>query len=364
MATESVMGLFASPEQYQQQQYQQVLDRNIALAKLNPMQRGVAQLGTAAYQLGGAIGGALGAEDPVLQRQTQRRAFIQQVDMSDPKAIVQAIKDSSNDPELNAFLLGKYKEIETINKTQAETTKALREATPTAVREYKVAQSQGYTGSFMEYQTSLKKAGATNVSVDTKGDTAFAQERAKLQAKALSDAQTQAQSSEQALSNLSTMAKITAQNKVLSGPTANTAIGATQFLESVGMVSPETAKKLSNSEVYDKLAKDLVLQDLGGKLGGQISEGDRQFIEARIPQLKNSQQARTELINRLRLIHTRNVNRSKAIQTHANKYGNLNDFEDTSFKTTLLPEDKQALDWANANPNDPRAAAIKTRLGQ
>lgn len=27
------------------------------------------------------------------------------------------------------------------------------------------------------------------------------------------------------------------------------------------------------------------------------------------------------------------------------------------------PEDKQALDWANANPKDPRAAAIKQRLG-
>lgn len=30
----------------------------------------------------------------------------------------------------------------------------------------------------------------------------------------------------------------------------------------------------------------------------------------------------------------------------------------------LSPEDKSALDWANANPNDPRAAQIKQRLGQ
>lgn len=29
----------------------------------------------------------------------------------------------------------------------------------------------------------------------------------------------------------------------------------------------------------------------------------------------------------------------------------------------MSPEDKQALDWANANPKDPRAAAIKQRLG-
>ena len=30
----------------------------------------------------------------------------------------------------------------------------------------------------------------------------------------------------------------------------------------------------------------------------------------------------------------------------------------------LSATDQQALDWANANPKDPRAAQIKTRLGQ
>ena len=30
---------------------------------------------------------------------------------------------------------------------------------------------------------------------------------------------------------------------------------------------------------------------------------------------------------------------------------------------TMAPQDKQALDWANANPNDPRSAAIKKKLG-
>ena len=30
---------------------------------------------------------------------------------------------------------------------------------------------------------------------------------------------------------------------------------------------------------------------------------------------------------------------------------------------TMSPVDKQALDWANSNPKDPRAAQIKQRLG-
>lgn len=123
MATDSVMGLFASPEQIQQQQYQQALDRNIALARLTPMQRGVANLGTASYQLGGAIGGALGGQDPQLARATQRRAFIQQVNMADPKSLAQAIQASANDPEMSAFLMGKYKELTAIQKDQSVITK-------------------------------------------------------------------------------------------------------------------------------------------------------------------------------------------------------------------------------------------------
>ena len=33
-------------------------------------------------------------------------------------------------------------------------------------------------------------------------------------------------------------------------------------------------------------------------------------------------------------------------------------------KRTLSGEDRQALDWANKNPNDPRSAQIKNRLGE
>jgi hypothetical protein len=82
MATDSVMGLFQDPQQIQQQQYQQVLDRNISLAKLDPFQRATALIGTGAYQLGGAIGGALGGQDPQLQMATLRNQLAQGKDFN------------------------------------------------------------------------------------------------------------------------------------------------------------------------------------------------------------------------------------------------------------------------------------------
>jgi len=30
---------------------------------------------------------------------------------------------------------------------------------------------------------------------------------------------------------------------------------------------------------------------------------------------------------------------------------------------SMSPQDKQALEWANSNPNDPRSAQIKQKLG-
>jgi hypothetical protein len=90
MATDSVMGLFQDPQQYQQQQYQQVLDRNISLAKLDPFQRATALIGTGAYQLGGAIGSALGGEDPQLKMLAARRQIMQGVDQTDPQSLAKA----------------------------------------------------------------------------------------------------------------------------------------------------------------------------------------------------------------------------------------------------------------------------------
>lgn len=82
MATDSVMGLFATPEQLQQQQYQQALDRNMQLARLNPRERNVAMFGTSIDRLGSAVGGALGGGDPQLQMATLRQQLAQGKDLT------------------------------------------------------------------------------------------------------------------------------------------------------------------------------------------------------------------------------------------------------------------------------------------
>lgn len=183
----------------------------------------------------------------------------------------------------------------------------------------------------LEFQRKLreKSAGAavTRVSVDVRQEEEFAKTRGKSQAEALTETANLARSGSQALTTLSGMKQLADSGQLFTGPLAQSYVGATNFLASLNLLSPEQKLRLSSSEIYDKQAKDLVMQDLGGKLGAQISDADRNFVEARIPQLSTSVKARTELIDKLQEIQRGKIDYYKKMNSHANKYGNLNNFD-------------------------------------
>jgi len=105
MASE-ILGLFTTPEQYQLAQQQAQEAQAIQFANLDPMAR--ASYGTfrAGQQLGNAIGGALGGEDPMLKKISQRQQLIGMIDPSNPDTYAQAIQAAlqGGDQEA-AFLL-------------------------------------------------------------------------------------------------------------------------------------------------------------------------------------------------------------------------------------------------------------------
>jgi hypothetical protein len=123
------------------------------------------------------------------------------------------------------------------------------------------------------------------------------------------------------------MKQLNDSGQLFTGPAAQSYVGATNFLSSLNLLSPAQAKMLTSSQVYDKQAKDLVMNELAGKLGSGISEGDRKFIEDRIPQLTTSPAARTELLNKIESLQKDKIKYWKDMNAHANKYGNLNDFD-------------------------------------
>jgi hypothetical protein len=92
MATSQILGLFTSPEQYQANQMAQFRQQAANEVQLNPFQQAAIGMRQAGYQLGGGIGGAMGGQDPQLQKIAQRQALAGQLDPSNPNSYMQVAK--------------------------------------------------------------------------------------------------------------------------------------------------------------------------------------------------------------------------------------------------------------------------------
>jgi hypothetical protein len=91
MADNIVAGLFGlNPQMYGEQQRVGALQEGITLAQLDPASRGAAMTYAGARGLGNAIGGAMGVQDPQLQRITQRQQLLGMIDPSNPDSYIQA----------------------------------------------------------------------------------------------------------------------------------------------------------------------------------------------------------------------------------------------------------------------------------
>ena len=101
-----ILGLFATPQQYEQQRQAAMEAQALQQANLSPMQQGQFGIALGAQQLGRAIGGALGGVDPQLQKITQRQQLLGMIDRSNPDSFAPAIQMAlqSGDQEA-AFLL-------------------------------------------------------------------------------------------------------------------------------------------------------------------------------------------------------------------------------------------------------------------
>lgn len=96
-----ILGLFTTPEQYQQNQLAQARSRAFQEVQLDPFQQAALGARTAGYQFGQAIGSALGGQDPQLQLISRRQQLITQLDQSKPESYMRVaqLAAQSGDPQ-------------------------------------------------------------------------------------------------------------------------------------------------------------------------------------------------------------------------------------------------------------------------
>jgi hypothetical protein len=90
MATDSILGLFTSPQQYQQALQTEALNQGMKMAQLSPLEAGRAMGYAGAAQIGRGLVGALGGEDPMLQQLSQRQQLLRGIDFNDPTSLANA----------------------------------------------------------------------------------------------------------------------------------------------------------------------------------------------------------------------------------------------------------------------------------
>jgi len=352
-----------TPQNVERQLYQQADTRAMELAKMGGQGAGSAGV---YYALSGLERGnvkPLLGTNPQIQQAADVQSIIQQVqasgaDLSTPEGMVALAQELGKNPQFigmatairqeaaksslaaqkaGAEIFEKttagYKNLATMQKEkELSPLDQARQAVMTLAGKPNLTTQENQILNNSRELLKLSVPGGTTINMTQ--ESKFAGERGQLQAKALDAAALSASSARSSLNTLQDMERLASTNELYSGPLALTALGAANFLNSIGLLSTQQARTLASAERYDKGAKDLVMQELGGKLGAQISNTDREFIEARIPQLKNSPTARMEIIQKLKEIQQGKISLYQKMNTHANKFNNLNDFD---FSQNYMP---------------------------
>jgi len=373
---EVVNSLFGiTPESLQAQRDAALQTQALQYAQLDPFQRATASIYAGANKLGGAIGGMLGAQDPELARVQQRQEMLGSLDLTSPESLKQGIQTAmqNRDYQLVNELTGRYQQRVAADlaarKTESEITKNLREKegadpvqqlirtgkyTVASVAEYQKSgqiadlvpidpseptalseTSEGIylinkkTGEKIARIGSAPERGTKNiVNVDAKGEAEFVKELGKLDAKKVAEAGVVRDTAIASLNSLNKLASLPSQD-LISGQFAEGRVGATNLLATLGLASPADVNRLASSQQYQKVAGDVVLQTLGGKLGSGFSNADREFIAGLVPQLETNPEARRKLIQFMQAKNQTIINEATNLEDYARKNKGLSGYKPT-----------------------------------
>jgi hypothetical protein len=146
-------------------------------------------------------------------------------------------------------------------------------------------------------------------------------------------------------------------------------------LATVGSVLPNAMRPetVDATLELDNILQNSALPQLKAIFGGMPTEGERKILlevqgsSSKPASVRKTIFDRAEGAIRARLKFSQDKAKSLREGTYFSGDGGVNQGTQTPTTPTVptvSPQDQQALQWANSNPNDPRAAAIKQRLGR
>jgi hypothetical protein len=392
---EIVQSLFGvTPEMYQQSQQARADQQALQYAQLTPFQQANFAIGRGANMLGGAIGGALGAQDPQLALISARQQISNQINYSDPESIVKGVDMLSRAGDTQgAMMLA-----DVARKAQSEsalTQQRLRERaaadpfqklvesgkyTPASLAEY---QRTGLPADLVLYEKPEKPekpvapkidkigvAGGSNKAVflDVNNDLQFIYDKdatgkqvrvpytgpvdqtiskvsatatsagskkgaeaiAELDSKRLNAAQV---ASGKAVEQAGLLQELLKTPQPISGSGAPARVGALRVFSTFGLTSSKDNEALGNADKFNALAGERVISFIKA-LGSNPTDTDREFARTIGPALEKGTKTNTDLINFL-------LERSRKVVVDASemeKHFYENDYSLRGFKSPFLTD--------------------------
>jgi hypothetical protein len=151
-------------------------------------------------------------------------------------------------------------------------------ATPAEIQGYNFAKGQGYGGSFIDYQTALKKAGAQNTVLNVAGKT-FASEFSKGAGEAVNNAFSAAQGAVSTLGRIEALKPIIDGGKLFSGTLGTSQVGIARVADALNIGGKDNTERLQNTSVAMQQLAGLELNAAEAMRGqGTITENERSLI--------------------------------------------------------------------------------------
>lgn len=150
---------------------------------------------------------------------------------------------------------------------------------PSAVREYQFAVSQGYPGTFQQFQIEQKKAGANNTSVNVNTEKSFLNSMAGDLGKEVVNARGQAQAAASTVRTANSLLETLDSGKVMAGPVTPVGRYMLQLGEVFGVTGKDSQERLANTRKAMQSLAQLELdaaQQMKGQ--GQITESERAIL--------------------------------------------------------------------------------------
>jgi hypothetical protein len=150
---------------------------------------------------------------------------------------------------------------------------------PTSIREYQFAVGQGFKGTFQDFITEQKKAGAPSTTITLPGDKKMAEVLGAKGAERLDTSLTQAQEAQSTIQNINELRPILTEG-VFAGPLSAAPRAVAQIASSLGITGKDTKELLDRTAVaMQGLAKFELSAAAAMRGQGAITENERMLIQ-------------------------------------------------------------------------------------